>query len=805
MKLILQLKNFATYFYTILCFFIFNNVNAQDIKGTVTDSESKPLGYVTITIKKDSSKTRSIASDAGGKYFMNGLQIDGKYHVTFSLIGYQNIDTLILLKNNFSLNVRLQVQENLLKTVSVTARKNILERKVDRLIFNVENNINTIGLDGMELLQKTPLIRVDGDALKMVGKQDLSVMIDGKLLHINGTALINFIRTINADNISKIEVITNPPAQYDAAGNSGMINIITKKNRAPGYYGTLSERINFDSYATSVTNLNLNYNLKNLLMFGSIIYSKGANGPTSGQTRYYQNQIWSRNDKLKEKSNYLSGTWGLEYILSRNTTLGASYNTSNSYPDMPGTTQTITQSRATGLTDSVLHSNFLNRKNYTSNTLNLHLSQKLDTLGKILEFDADAFNSGNNTENNSLNFNTFPDGSETSLPKTNIASNNFVSSKGLTFNAEFNLPFKIINVVAGAKASFVKSSNNVTFQQGNTDSIVAQTGNFDKFQYSENIQAVFVNLNKSFGNWAIQAGLRGEATQSTGISVELSQKNSRSYLNLFPTFYLTYKASKEDNISINYGRRISRPYFSSLDPFKTYQDLYDYSIGNPLLRPSFTNNYELSNTYHHLLNTTLSYGVTTNESGGIQLVNNNSNIQVTTVGNFFHSKNYLLDNSISTTVFKWLQTTDDFSIYYSETTSTSNLTKPQSNGWGADVSSSNSIYFDEAQLWTLGLDVTHQFPFVSGIYHYMQYTFADLSASTVFFNKKLQVSLALRDIFKTKNIQSVATFNNIDYASIANNDSRRFLINLRYSFGNNKIHKGSSHNSSGSEQARSGN
>jgi len=776
---------------------------AQILRGTVTDPGGRPVENIIITAKTDSSNSVYQVTNAAGAFRFANLKSGKYYKVDFSSLGYKTRDTTIFMTNGITLQVVMLRDSQQLKEVNVTGHKNILERKIDRLVFNVENNINTTGLDGIDLLNKTPLVRVDGDNITLVGKQGLAVMIDGRLTHLDGQALTNMLRAMNADNISKIEVITNPPAQYDATGNSGMINIVTKKLKAPGYAMSVAERINIDHYFTSAPNVNVNYNKGKFLMFGGLGISNGANGPTSGQSRYYQQQTWNSTDSLKEISKYTIGNIGFEYLMNKSTTIGASYNATYSYPNVQMATVTSIQNNDSRTIDSVLHADIFSKKNFNSGAFNFHILQKIDSLGKALQFDVDYFKNTTNIDNNSFNYHRLPDAALTLYPENNVLSFNDLTSRGYTINAEVDLPFKKYTFKFGGKASFISSDSHITFSQLFHTSKLKDSTSVDDFNYGENIQALFASFDGGFGKFKLQAGLRGEATQTKGFSNVYNQVNKRSYYSLFPTIYLTYELSKTDILSLNAGRRISRPIFSSVDPFRSYQDSYNYSVGNPDLRPSFTNNFELSNTFNNILNTTLSYGVTYGGTTGVELISNDSNIQVTTVGNFLTSKNLLLDNSVSFQLFSWLESTDELSLYRSSTKSSSFNTPGSSTGWGADFSTSNTISLNKLQTVKAGVDFAYQFPFIADLIHYKRYSDVDLTGSALLFNKTLQLTVSVRDIFKTKLVSMYTTYNNIGYLSFANNDSHRLVLNIKYAFGNSKLSKGRSHSESSDERSRS--
>lgn len=790
--------------FAILLFPIF--LFAQKIAGVVKDKDNKPLQSVNVSIKNNLGlNAGNLITDVNGQFSSSDLKNDIDYVMSFSLIGYVTKEVNINRNGTRNISVVMVEDKKQLKEISVNGRKNLIERKIDRLVFNVENNVNTVGFDGLDLLGKTPMVRVEDNSISLIGKQGVAILVDDKLIRLSGAPLADFLKSIKASNISKIEVITNPPAEYDAEGNSGLINIITKKIKEPGYFVTISERAARTSYNSSGTGLNVNYNLRKILMFANLNGAIGANGPTSTVSRYYEAQTWNQFYELKEKSKYLSGAIGFDYSPSKTTTIGLSYNGNISYPDMLGNSKIRVLNNSTGNLDSIIHADVDAEKSFKTNAINIHFTKKLDSLGRDIQFDADYFLNKTNINNISTNYNTLADGRPTVFPINNIKSGNLLRSTGYTFNLLLRWPTKKIKFTFGGKVSFINSDNDVEYNQFFTQSSIAGVSYLNEFRFRENTEAIFGSMSTSFGKFKFQMGLRTEATQTEGVSPTLSQVNKNSYISLFPTLYLTYPLSKKDVMSISYGRRIGRPNFSSFNPFRIYYNQYEYYMGNPYLNPSYTDNIELSNTFNNIFTSSLSYSMSNGLPTSIQTISNNSNILASTVGNFLNIKSLYLGNSISLKPFNWLESYNQLSIYYNSTKSFSSITKQKNSGYGSSFRSINSLSLNKTKTITGGIDFTYQFPETSGIYRNNRYYYFDLAINSLFFNKNFQVSLSARDIFKTKFVSSYTVYNNIGVYNSSNNDSRRLILSMRYSFGNAKMSKGQNHISSGAEQGRSGN
>lgn len=779
-------------------------INAQTLTGKISDKQNQPLEYVTVTLKKDSNLIGKKITDKNGNFKFLHLDTSQKYIVEFSLIGYNKKDTTIYLQNNKYIAVSLTFLENKLNEVEIKGQKKLIERKVDRLVFNVDNNVNAVGSDALDLLGMTPLVKLDNDGITIVGKGGVSLMIDEKLVHVSGEALTAYLKSIKGESISKIEVITTPPSQYDAQGNSGIINIVTKKKKEPGFFGTATSNFSRASYNTVYSGLNLSYNIDKVMLFASIFGGRGSREPSYDKSISYSSQTWVQHNVLREYTDFYRGTLGLEMEISKRTTIGFSYDGTNSKPNFSQYENTRVINKISNSIDSTLTSNNFYYKKYISNTGNLHFNHKLDTSGKELVIDGDFYSIDFSNEGNIANQNFFINGQKTPSSSAKFNSSNDQNSLGYSLNSIIKLPYKHFSLNFGSKISTTRNSDNVLLYQQAGDNLKIDSNSRNKFTYKEHIQAFFSNINKKLGRFELQAGLRAEVTETNGFSLETGEEVHTSYLDFFPTFFSTYKLNSDNIFSFSYGRRIGRPSYSSFNPFKVYSDAYSYYQGNPALKPSFTNNFELAHTFHNTFTTTLSYGRTSDIPYSVTVLNNNSRQQITIIGNFLTTSNFLIDESLDINVSKWLETSNEVSAYYNTSSAAKTLSLSKLNGYGGSFRSVNNIFFNNQKTFIGGLVFDYEFPSISAIYSYKRYYNFDLTASYLLFNKTLRISFDARDVFKTKNVSSSYVINGITNFSTANNDSRRYVINLSYSFGNTKIKRGRGYSQSGEEQGRSG-
>lgn len=200
------------------------------ITGTVSDTAETPLVYATVKLLTNNTVIQTTSSDSIGNFSFTGLA-NGDYRIEGSYIGAKGMSKVFRLNKDTSVMIVIIQSKTVLKEVKVSANKPLLERKIDRLVFNVENSIAAKGTDLSEAIALTPMLKVDDNGISIVGKRGVSVMINDRILNISGADLVNYLKSLRSDDVAKIEVITTPPSKYEAQGNSGLINIVLKKNR----------------------------------------------------------------------------------------------------------------------------------------------------------------------------------------------------------------------------------------------------------------------------------------------------------------------------------------------------------------------------------------------------------------------------------------------------------------------------------------------------------------------------------------------------------------------------------------------
>jgi len=781
-------------FIFLLCISL--TVKAQlKIEGTIF-SENKLLSTISVSIKGDSEIHQLTQSDSLGNYFFNNLS-KGTYTIRFSSINFKPKEFLILLARDTVIKTSLEETTNNLSDVQINFKKQLIEKKVDRTVFNAENSTAAIGTDALELLAKVPGVRVLNDKVSLVGKGGVNVMVNDKLIQLTEDDLSNYLKSISADNISKIEVITNPPAKYDAQGNNGLINIILKKNTAEGLRGAINSTFTQANYPTVAAGGNLSYKKNKITLFTNFNFRKGSLVPFEQSNIFYPNQTWNIVNKDRNFRTVPGGQIGMDFQASKKTTIGLSYNGSFTNFHSEENIQTTILNK-TGSLDSILNSDANAKIKSHYNAVNFYIKQALDSAGKQLMITGDWFKYGD--DKNRLFDNT------TYLPNGNSIANSYAeylseSAQNIdlyTINADVDLPYKSFNLSFGTKLSFIQNDSDLAFYKKQNNFYQPDLSQTNEFNYKENTQAAYLNISKKVKKIDFQAGLRAEYSQVNGASV--NQINKNKYFQLFPTLFITYRADKNSVLSANYGRRINRPPYKKLNPFRWYSNQFAYAEGNPFLQPSYNNNIELSHTYKSIFTTTVSFNRLTDGYNDINFIDGNSNVQVFKPVNFITGYNYQLSNSVIFNQLKWWESINQIDVFYNVSKSDLPQTLNNLKGFGAYFSTVNQFVFNPSKTIFGDVSFWYQFPTVDGLNKNKHQYNLDLGLKTLLVNKKLQLAVNASDVLKSNKYRFSSVVNNIrqDYNNYY--DNRQLRISIRYNFGNEKIKQ--SERKAGNEEER---
>lgn len=767
------------------------------ISGTVIDGNTKTIESATISLQRaaDSSVAKMSVADRTGKFEFENISA-GKYFVSITAIGHNKgfSESFVIDEANQSIllkTIELIPQAKAISGVTVTAKKPFIEQKPGKTVLNVEASPTNTGLNALELLEKSPGVSVDNDGnISVKGKQGVLVLVDGKPTYMSGADLAAFLKTIQSSNLDQIEIMTNPPAKYDAAGNSGIINIKTKKGIVKGMNGTANLGYTQGIYGRVNGGTNLNYRNNKVNLFG------GYNGGTwEGFNKLKISRNFYEADKktIKASSDQLSrphfqGQYhnlkaGMDYYFSKKDVAGIVVN--GNFSDGKDDPTSLSNIRfANGDIDYMIRSNGLNKRRSSNVTTNINYKHTFDSTGREISFDLDQayYSNKSRTSLNTeiLDANGDENGNDIVLNGNIPSIINIYSAK-----VDYVHPFKNgLKLETGLKTSFVKTDNEVEYlrNSGNGWSLDDRSNHF---VYRENINAAYAIFSKSIKKWELTAGLRLENTIAKGHQIKNDSSFKRNYTNLFPNIGIGYNYSDKNQFNFSYSRRITRPDYDDLNPFVFFLDSLTYGQGNPYLQPQFTHNFEVSHTFKRFLTTTINYTQTDDIITQLLKQDTEKKITYQTQDNFSKMKQIGIAVMANFPVEKWwnvnfygnvfnnhyqgLYQNDPIDIQF--TSFMTNITNSFTlgNGWGAEVSGWYRSKAAEGllvanEMWAANSAITKQL-----------------------FKKKATLKVGVRDIFWTQQFSGYAKYSDVDVTVDSRRDSRQFNASFTYRFGKKNI------------------
>lgn len=772
----------------------------SNLSGTVLGVGDEPVAEATVYLLNaaDSSLLRSALTDATGSFELADAPADTV------LLAVRHVDFKPYLGEAFVLQPgdgamplpRIQLQpagDTKLETVDIVAKLPLVELKIDRTVVNVEAMISVAGGTAMDALERSPGVKVDQNGnISLKGKPGVVVFIDDKPTYLSGEDLANYLRSLPASTLKSIEIMTNPPAKYDAAGNAGILNIRTKKNNVQGFNGAFSVNYGQGRLSKSTNSLSLNYRHNKLNissnfgggyrtgfqdLFINRAYFQGFGMPSS----YFRQRSY-----IEKRIPVVNGKVSVDYYASEKTTIGLvltggtsrrNEQTDNVARVLNGNEVPISRVTADNTIDAL----------WRNGGANLNLRHTFDSLGRNITVDADLLRYANdevhlfnNTVMHPMGDTTYTDRLDGTLPS---------DIRIVAFKSDYEHPLRNgLQLSGGVKASFTHTDNAVEYIR--TVGAVSEVDNTisNHFIYDERILAAYVNASKEWKRFGAQLGLRGESTRSFGNQLgnafQPASKFDRKYDNLFPTAFLSYKldSAADHQLNLSYGKRIDRPFFQDLNPFLSPLDKFTFYSGNPYLKPAFAQNVSLAYAFKGMLNVSLNYGLSRGEiNETLEIING---IYYSRPGNIGRSEFLNLSADAQIPVTKWWtaslygesgrvhyvsklydQILDAKGIYcFGRFTNLYQFGK----GWSGEFSGEYMSRYPSAQVTTKGVG------------------FLTLGAKKLILKDKGAIKLSLSDVLYTRHFRG--TINNLTNTIATYHspiDSRVLSATFSYRFGKN--------------------
>lgn len=773
-------------------------ITAQTISGTIKDDQGKTLSGASVALKKlsDSSVAKLAVTNATGKYEFPSMQA-GKYFVNVTYVGHATINSPSFEYSGTgdmtAPEVSLSKVSGNLKEVTVVSRKPVIEVRADKTIMNIEGSVNAVGQDALELLRKSPGVLVDkDDNISLSGKNGVQVYIDGRPTPLSGKDLSDYLKTIQSSQIEAIELITNPSAKYDAAGNAGIINIRLKKNKSFGTNGSVNAGYNIGIFPKYNGGLALNHRNKHINVFGNYNYNRNHNESYMNFYRRQLDTLFNQKGTMTFRNKSHGFKAGLDYFVNSKQTIGVMVNGNFNKNGFANYGRTPISYIPTGVIDRILIAD--NTSNGQRENMNFNANYRYaDTTGRELNMDADyGFYHLNNDQ---FQPNYYFDPSGENLISSRIY--NMIAPTDIdiyTFKTDYEQNLKKGRFGVGAKVSYVKSGND--FQRYNVMPSFKSldTLRSNNFHYKENVNAVYVNYNKPFKGFMIQAGLRVENTNSEGLSngfnwnngyVEYDSTFKRNYTDVFPSAAITFNKKPTSQLSITYSRRIDRPAYQDLNPFEFKLDEYTYQKGNTQLRPQYSNIFGLAHTYKYKLTTQLTY--THVNDVFTQLIDTAEKSKT------FITKKNLATQDIFNLSISYPFQYKSYSVFATASTYYSHYQADLGTGRKIDLDVVAYNFYSQhtfkfGKTWTAELSGFYSSPSIwQGTFKSKEMWGIDAGLQKVILKGKGTLKASVSDIFKTMQWGGTSDFTGQYIKAGGGWESRLFKLNFSYRFGSMQV------------------
>lgn len=770
----------------------FMNAGAGTISGKVTDPAGQPLEFVVVTLldASDSSLVKGALTGADGEYVLENIPA-GKFILTSSFTGYtKQWSDVPELKEGEQLRLPDITMESSkeMETVTIVSAQPLFVQKPGMLIMNIENSPVRMSGTAFDLLKKAPGVFVDqNSAISLKGKSGVQVYVDGKNTYLSGEQLQNYLQAIPAQDVVRIEIITNPSAKYDAEGNAGIINIITQKGTRQGFNGSVYGGAAQGIYTRSFAGMNFNYgrpeyNFYAKYDFGAPRFREDHNIYKSvtyeGRTSYYtQRTLFSLKPFVH------TARMGVDFTPDENTSWGLRVDGSRDVENIGTDNVSLVAQPDSGISDRLNQVNKL-RGRFNSAGAGAFWHHTLDSSGREISASADYLLYADRTnETYGLHF-TDANGSEIASPVFQRSSSSNDIRIYVT-QVDYAHPFrKRYKLETGLKSSYVTTGNALLFEIEDNSGWEKDTTRSNTFTYTEQINAAYVNASASLKKWELMAGLRAEQTLSDGISPTMHEEVKRRYIEFFPSLFVTQKINEKNTLNYSVSRRINRPDYESLNPFLFYLDQFTYKAGNPFLQPEIAWNADLGYSYNDFFFVNASVSRKKQGMTDISRQVDSTGIIYQTTVNLNTVDMAYLGFSLSRNITHWWINEANLSFTYA---------RYQSDLDGTGFDNHNITYnadatetFLLAKGWKFQVSGWYQSQMYYGIFIFEPMGAVDAGLSKNFLDNNLQCSLNASDIFHTRILNISVNYNQQDIHVHHIPDSQVVTFRLRYNFGNAK-------------------
>ncbi len=761
------------------------------LSGSLADEKGAGISYANVAVmaSADSSLVTGAVTDGEGKFSIPSPEA-GTYFLRMSAIGFAQTTSPVFTISGktftkdfgtFTLKEDVQV----LDEVSVVSMRPTIVNEADKMIVSVEGTALAAGSTAFEVLAKSPGVWIDQDGnIQLNGQSGVRVMLDGRLTYLSAKELQNLLEGMSAENIKNIEIINNPSSKYDAEGTSGIININLKKNTLSGINGSVYTSYQYNglhgysgggtlNYKKGKWSSFINVDAAERARFRDAIFIREFNTPTSSTT--FDQEAWEDINRFTP-----SVRMGTDFDINEQHSIGVMANISYQEGGHDFQTDTYIRNGNEGQALYIDSRNLISNV-YQNGTFNFHYLGKLDTLGTTLSADLDfvrIMDEGDARFQNHYDSLAAGAGDFSNILTTENPTNYDIYSAKVDYSQPLTGNRKL---EFGLKASRVISDNDLQFYIGEGEEKLLDKSRSNHFIYEEDIYAAYANFSTPLGeNWSVQAGLRAEQTVAEGLSLTTNEETPREYLDLFPSLFVQQKVSDNYQISYNYSRRINRPHYEMLNPFVFYLDPYSMAKGNPYLKPQYSHSFGVTQTYKQMYTLVLEYTKTLDFIAEVPNLNDETKETI-----FLRSNVDDADNTSATFVapFKIMKnwdTNNNATFAYQRFSTMQNNELLKNNQFFYMFQSTHNIMLPLKI--RMELNGGYQGPGVWGLYRIKGQWWLDAGLKRSFMEDKLDLSMSVSDIFKSRWVHGSANFSDDINEFKQYFGARSLNLSLRYRF-----------------------
>jgi len=796
--------------FIIILFWIVNGVMAQrySIKGKLIDKNTKErLMFVNCVLHKQQDTInvyKGVSADTSGAFIFKGIKKQDLI-LQLSFVGYKKVK-LDINSTKFGDNkeidlgtIELESTGNL-SEVTIEAKAERIVVDEDKLTMNVDEQLASTVTNAFDLLKKVPGVVIDkDDNLKLNGKSGVVFQYNGRDLKLDYSSIVDMLKGMTPDQIEKFEVMTNPGVKYDAEGTAGIINIKIKKNQNYGINGSVWGQTSYQTALQYYGSARLSYvddKWTTSIGFSPMRWGSNSESRSERYTSKSEDDTILFRSKSKDEWIWQNNNLNLsaDYLIDTTRTVGMSlYYSNGGNPLIENTTPYLMSSYPDYF--SQIDSSYISSGGYKNNRNNLGIGlnyvKKLDTLDSKLSFDIGYSHSYNESTSNNLNKYFLGDINTILLRKEGYDRNTVSSSDNLNARVDYFKPInKTMRFEAGIKTNFSFSDKDYRSSTLDTTSDTYQNDEMQSnhFKYFENINSVYASFSNTFKKkFNVRIGLRAEQTNTKGHQFALDSINTRSYFDIFPNIRLNYKFAEDNQLSLTYSYRISRPWSGSLDPFISKSSEYSYSTGNPYLKPQYSHSISISHSWKYMLFTNASYSYTKDDINWLSspidstLFIHNSLALMSSPINFGSSHNLDFGVSFNKDIFEWWKFSASLGADYKKIASSTNQTNINRDYWSYNGNA--NFDFTLPKKWNISIYYYFYSSSMYGLSTSSSSQDISISCSKSFFNEKLGLTASISDLFNINDNFSETRYLNTISKDWGSYQGPRYAISLRYRFG----------------------